>query len=103
MSCKYFHPVNTITVATNLELSFTTSPTVRNETRFCFKIFDDVPATGSALPVTISVNGVQVPVWNKYGNPMLGADLNKCKVYKGWYTSTAPAHVIVSNEPMERW
>jgi len=99
MSCKYFHPVNTITVDTNVELGFNTSPTVKDETRFCFRIFDSVPTTGDALAVVISVNGSNVPVWNKYGNPMLGADLRKCKVYKGWYTSQGTAHVIIENEP----
>lgn len=99
MSCRYFHCVTTVTVATNLELSFTNSPVVTDRERFCFRLRDDIPVTGNALPVTISVNGVQVPVWNKYGNPMLGAELKRCKVFKGWYGATVP-HVIVENDPV---
>lgn len=100
MACKYFHCVSTITVgAASVNLAFITSPSVVDTEKFCFQLKDSIPSAGAALPVTLSVNGAVVPLLNKYGNPVTGADLLKCRTYKGYYGATEP-HVIIHNSPM---
>lgn len=66
-----------------------------------------LPTGYTTLPVYITVNGTDVPVLNRYGDTMLGSQivLNTCGgactryVYKGYYGTTASAHVIFINAP----
>lgn len=100
MSCKYLHKVTdiTVTAGTSVTLGFDTLVTVVNTERVCIKICKAVPESGYNLPVLATVNGATVPVWNKYGNPMTGDELSKCKLYKGYYGANTP-HIILTNEP----
>lgn len=101
MACKYFHAANTVTVNAGISvvLDFSIPATAVDKDRFCFKIVTDIPATAAALPVLLTINGVATnALWNKYGNPVLGADLSKCKLYHGYYGATTP-HVITRDLP----
>lgn len=84
--------------ADSVNLTFDTTVTASDKNRFCIKVFTDIPAAGLTLPVNVTVNGALIPLLNKYGNPVLGADLSRCRVYKGYYGATTP-HVILQNNP----
>lgn len=102
MACKYFHCITTITVgASTVLLTPMDTVTIPDETRFCFKILDSIPESALTLPVTVTVNGTSVALWDKYGNPATGADLVRGRCYKGWYGATTP-HIIVGNMPMSK-
>lgn len=101
MACKYFHAVSTVTVndGVSVVLDFSIPAVAVNENKFCFKIVTDIPATAANLPVLLTINGVATnALWNKYGNPAIGADLTRGKLYHGYYGSTVP-HVITKDIP----
>ena len=99
MSCKNFYRVTSVAVGTTaVTIGFNSTVTLENTQRFCFKVCTKIPAGGENLPVVMTANGQTVALWNKYGNPMIGAELRNCKCYCGYYGSTTP-HVIATNEP----
>ena len=100
MTCNYFHCANSVTVGADaVVLAFSTTVSATDKDRFCFRLCDTIPAAGANLPVQVTVNGATIPLWNKYGNPILGSQLQRGKKYVGYYGATTP-HVIVSNTPM---
>lgn len=111
-----FHFVSGATITNDtLVLSFNDSPTGLTDTsKFCFRFSNGLtlPSGYATLPVVASVNGTTIPVWNKYGDVMLGSQikLNTCGgacsryVYKGYIGSqtvdtTTTLHLLVSNIP----
>lgn len=100
MSCKYYHLVSSITVNESFViLNFNNAVTLSDENRICFKFTENIPATGDNLPVYVVANASNVPLLNKYGNPVIGSDLKKNRVYGGWYGATTP-HVILPKIPL---
>lgn len=99
MNCKYFHCANSVTVGTNVvTLDFMSAATATDKDKFCFKLCQPVPATAAAYPVQVTVNGTAVPLWNKYGNPVLAGELTQYRLITGYYGATVP-HVIATNLP----
>lgn len=96
--CPYIHCANQVTVGADaVVLDFTKPVNAINRDHVCFKLCQEIPAAGASLPVQVTVNGTAIPLWNKYGNPVLGSQLTRRK-YIGYYGSTTP-HVIISNSP----
>ena len=99
MVCEFFHCANSVTVGADaVVIAFSQPVTATDKDRFCFKLCQSIPAAGSTLPVQVTVNGTNIPLWNKYGNPILGSQLRTRK-YCGYYGATTP-HVILTNTPL---
>lgn len=100
-TCRHFHCGNSITVgAADVTISFVDAPAgITDKELFCFRICTNIPDAAAGLPVLLSINGTTVPLWNKYGNPMIGANLRRNKLYKAYYGATTP-HVIAFNTPV---
>ena len=103
MKCTCFHLGSTVTVsATAVTIAFQDGATgIADTQRFCFRLCQSIPATASDLPVQLTVNGVAVPLWNRFGNPVLGSDLKTRVNYKGFYGASTP-HVISYTLPLTR-
>lgn len=96
-----FYKISSITVNdTQGSVILTPSETVSltNTDKICFKLFDAIPKSADNYPVFIFVNGVNTPIWDRYGNPALAKNVKKHKCYCGYYGSTL-SHVIVDNLP----
>lgn len=90
---------------TNLLLTPGSALSVENEGRVCFVLTGSVPSAGATLPVVMLVNGVQVPVYDKYGNILYGANLRSRAVIKAYYGtngSGGTAHLQLVNFPYFR-
>lgn len=99
MSCKYYHNATSATAGTNVvTLDFAEPATVTDKQRFCFRLLTAIPTAALTYPVQLTVNGTTVPLWNKYGNPVIGGDLTQGKLVTGFYGATNP-HVIGTNIP----
>lgn len=59
------------------------SPT--NEQGIKLLIKTETPAIAAAYPVTVSLNGEVVPVYDKYGNIVYGNQIYKGLVLKGYF------------------
>lgn len=109
--CDNLHVVNSATITGgNLVLTFADAPTgIVDQQRFCFRFGVDIPAGASALPVQVTVNGVAVPLWDKFGDLATGSDLVYCVngrvskrfIYKGYYGTATANHVIVNAIPLK--
>lgn len=99
-NCKYLHCGNSITVGTTeVTIAFADTPVnIADKTPFCFRICTAIPSSAASLPVVLTVNGVATALWDKYGNPVIGAQLRTKRLYKGYYGATTP-HVIAYNFP----
>mgnify|MGYP003294393702 CR=1 FL=1 len=99
--CSCFHLGTTVTVSeTAVVITFADNPTgIADTQHFCFRLCQSIPATGQDLPVQVTVNGVAVPLWNRFGNPVIGSDLKTRVNYKGFYGVSTP-HVISSSLPL---
>lgn len=111
--CQFLHKSSNIEISEgNLIITFADNPTgVIDKQRFCFRLLQNIPSGAETLPVQVIVNGVAMPLWNKYGDLVYGADLltcmdcsgtiisNKRYVYKGYYGTATANHVILNNFP----
>lgn len=99
--CKHFHKSSSVDVSgDNLVIAFTDNPTsVTNEERFCFMIYQDIPADGDGMAVRLMVNDEEVPLWDRFGNPVPGCGLKKGILYKGYYGTGTENHVISASLP----
>lgn len=99
--CKSIRIANSVTVSdTAVVLDFASGNTGIADTQpFNFRLCQSIPSTGDELPVQVTVNGTAVPLWNKYGNPVLGADLKTRVNYCAFYGATTP-HVISWTLPL---
>lgn len=101
MCCKRIRFVNGVTVTdTNVVLTFEAEATGIADTQpLNFRLCQSVPADGAELPVQVTVNGTAVPLWNRYGNPVLGKELAARVNYLGAYGASTP-HVISWTLPL---
>lgn len=95
MVCNYCHNFHkTATIAANeggteLVITFADTPTtVTNENHFCFIVCQNIPEASKQLPVSVTVDGVAVPLLDRYGNLVPGCGLQKGRIYKGYYGTT---------------
>lgn len=101
MCCNKVRIANGVTVSdTAVVLTFADGATgVADTQAFTFRLCQGIPAAGAELPVQVTVNGTAVPLWNRYGNPVLGKDLRTRVNYCGFYGATTP-HVISWTLPL---
>lgn len=111
-TCKYFSYVNNSALSgTNIVLSLSNTPTIVDGNKFCFRFRCGVAIpTGSAeYPVYISINGSNYPLWDKYGNILLGKELVESNrngiycprlTYHGYFGLVdTDYHIIIHNLP----
>lgn len=96
---RFFHRVIGATAGTSFELTTTNSDNINDKDPYNFianawfiQTLPDTP-----LPVTVEVNGAQVPLWNKYGVQILSSAIPR-KAF-GYYSEEATPHVILINTP----
>jgi hypothetical protein len=100
MNCNEIICANSVTVnATNVVIDFSETVTLNDRERFNFRLCQSIPTAGASLPVVVTVNGETIPLWNKYGNPILSSELRCKRIYRSYYGATTP-HVIVYNTPL---
>lgn len=101
--CKAIHCGNNVTVTeTAVEITFADGATGIADTQpFNFRLCTAIPASGADLPVTFTVNGASVPLWDRYGNPVTGSGLTTRVNYCGFYGASTP-HVISHTLPLRR-
>jgi hypothetical protein len=91
--------VVTATAATNFELTTTNSDNINDRDPYKFfanaRIINNLPET--PLPVTVEVNGAQVPLWDKYDEQILSSAIPRRAF--GYYTTAQGAHVSLINTP----
>lgn len=98
-NCKcILHKVQTASAGeTNIVLSFSTPLSANNKDPFNFVICTSLPSTATPVPVLITVNGTNVPLLNKFGNPVYSNEVRKRTPYYGFFGSQSTAHVISHN------
>lgn len=107
MNCNNIS-ISNATVAvdsTNLLITPNADLTPLNEGRVAIRIVNSVPAAGMSLPVTITINGADVSVYDKYGNILYGYGLRPYAILKGYYGNNgtgATAHLQLVNFPFFR-
>lgn len=96
---RFVHRVITATAGANLELTTTNSDNINNRDPYIFivnkNIIENLPTT--PLSVTVAVNGVQVPVWDKYDAVILSSAIPRNAV--GVYSEVGTPHVSLNNTP----
>lgn len=96
---RFVHRVITATAGTSFELVTTNSDSINDKDPYYFRanarFINNLPAT--ALPVTVDVNGTQVPLWNKYGIQIVSSAIPR-KAF-GYYSEETTPHVILVNTP----
>lgn len=76
-----------------------------NENRIELVVTTSVPAVGMALPAQVTLNGTTVPLFDKFGNIMYGANIRTryvMRIYYGTNGTGGTAHAIVINQPVGR-
>lgn len=96
---RFTHRVISGTSATNFELKTTNSDNINNQDPYFFTanqcFLQNLPVT--PLPVTVLVNGTQVPVWNKYDAQILSSAIPKDAT--GVYSTEQTPHVSLNDTP----
>ena len=96
---RFVHRAITLTDGTTVALTTTNSDNINDKDpyKFCAnaRILNDLPET--PVPVTVEVNGVQVPVWNKYGEQILSSAIPR--EAHGYYSETPTPHVSLNDTP----
>lgn len=90
---------------TNLLITPANALTPLNEGKVAIRVTNSVPANGMTLPVTITLNGSEVPVFDKYGNILYGYGIRPFAVLKGYFGNNgtgATAHYQLINYPFFR-
>lgn len=98
-SNRFVHRALTTTVGETVALVTTNSDNINDKDPYKFyanaKLLNDLPET--PVPVTVEVNGTQVPLWNKYGEQILSSAIPREAF--GYYSATPTPHVILLNTP----
>jgi hypothetical protein len=68
-----------------LLLTPTNTLTPTNQTKVKILVSNDTPTDGLSLPVSIVMDGANVPILDKYGNLIYGYKLTKNTVLCGYY------------------
>lgn len=96
---RFVHRVVTTTAGETLALVTTNSDNINDKDPYVFianaRIINNLPET--PVPVTVEVNGTQVPLWNKYGEQILSSAIPRNA--NGYYSETPTPHVILINTP----
>lgn len=96
---RFVHRVVTVTANGTVALVTTNSDNINDKDPYIFianaKILNNLPET--PVEVTVEVNGTQVPLWNKYGDPILSSAIPR--EASGYYSETPTPHVILTNTP----
>lgn len=96
---RFTHRVISATASTNYELITTNSDNINDRDPYYFTanqcFFQTLPA--NPLPVTVLVNGSQIPVWDKYDAQILSSAIPKDAV--GVYTEEQTPHVSLNDTP----
>lgn len=96
---RFYHRVLSSTAGANLELTTTFSDNINDKDPYYFfasnKTINSLPTV--PLSVTTEVNGVQVPVWNKYSEQLLSSAIPK--EAEGYYSETPTPHVGLVDTP----
>lgn len=101
--CVNFHRTSNVAVSgENLLLTLADNPNgIVSLQRVCFVICQNIPTAGETLPVQVTINGANIPVYNKYSLPVTGSDLRTRRKYRGYYVvNGADSYLIVENLPM---
>lgn len=101
MCCKKIRYVGNVSVTdTNVVLTFEADATGIADTQALnFRLCQGIPSAGAELPVQVTVNGAAVPLWDRFGNPVLGKGLVARVNYMAAYGATSP-HVITWTVPL---
>jgi hypothetical protein len=96
---RFTHRVISGTDGTNFALITTNSDNINDRDPYFFTanqcFIQNLPTT--PLPVTVLVNGTQVPVWDKYDAQILSSAIPKDAV--GVYTEEQTPHVSLNDTP----
>ena len=96
---RFYHRVLSSTAGANLELTTTFSDNINDKDPY--KFFANRTIVGQlpdpAVAVTVEVNGVQVPLWNKYGVQILSSAIPRRAF--GYYSEETTPHVILITTP----
>lgn len=97
MACNNLH--KTTALSTAGLLTVTNPNNVGNFDPFCLilTICPDSVITGAAVPYTVTVNGVAVPILDKWGYPITSDRLRTRTLYKGRYIESATPHITLIN------
>lgn len=107
--CPFLHKSTGLTVVdNNLVVEVSNSTNIQSKDRFCL-ILCQKPSgvvTGDPIPVQMSVNGVNVPVYNKYLIQMTSRELEdyyRCKRIdlQGYYVNEGTPYVIFNEIPRD--
>lgn len=111
MKCDYERLcVKSINVGeTTVSLVLSGNATTENGSKLVFRFCEGIefPKANYNTPVSILVNNVAYPLWNRYGNPMVVGDLRKSVCsnsfcprvnYLSYFGESTP-HFIVHNMP----
>jgi hypothetical protein len=105
-SNTYSSTANVSVSTTVLLITPTETLSPDNESRVSVKIINSVPADGVALPVSIVLNGANVPVYDKFGNILYGYGIRPYTVLKGYFGNNgagSTAHFQLVNYPFIRY
>ena len=78
---------------------------LENEERFSFIVAASVPVAGMSLPAYLVIGGANVPVYDRYGNIIYGANIRTrfgYKTYFGTNGTGGTSHIQVVNYPIGR-
>ena len=96
---RFYHRVVVTTAGATLELTTTNSDSINDRDPYYFsinaRVLNGLPTT--PVPVTVEVNGTQVPLWNKYGVQILSSAIPR-KAF-GYYSEEDTPHVILITTP----
>lgn len=94
---------NTAGTAVVLTPDNTLSPV--NESKVSFIPTVAVPVAGMSLPAYIQLNGATVPIYDRFGNIVYGANIRTRYAYRGYYGTNGvggTAHLQLTNYPIGR-
>ena len=96
---RFTHRVISATASTNYELITTNSDNINDKDPYRFIanacILNNLPDVPTA--VTVEVNNVQVPLWDKYGVQITTSSIPRRAC--GYYSEEPTPHVILVNTP----
>lgn len=59
-----------------------------------------MPSSAVGLPVQLAINGGTYPLWDRFGNIVLGLDMIQCKGNRCYYGEDNDAHVLCQTLPV---
>lgn len=96
-NCKFYKVQSATVDGNSLILSFANPVTANDKDKFSFVICTVIPSTATPVPVLVTVNGANIPLLNKFGNPVFSNEIRNRKLYVGYYGSQATPHIIIHN------